>query len=147
MRGFPLRYDLALVKILDAISYRDFPPVLRKIYVRCLWAALAAIALTIVFVIVRDVRNWPRSSWLYLIPVAGGFTPACIIVPVGWWLRRRIVREWGISRGRLCTHCAYNVSDLTPAGTCPECGNAYDSLADSATWARAGLKVSSIIEA
>jgi hypothetical protein len=127
------------VKLLSTITYRQVPPVLRKIYVRCFWASVAAVLITIAFVIVRDVQNWPRKSWSFYLPVIGGFTPACIILPLGWWLRRRIVREWSISQGRLCTHCAYNISTLAAAGTCPECGGAYDTKADAATWAKAGL--------
>jgi hypothetical protein len=135
------------VKLLDAISYRGTPPVLRTIYRRCFWASVVVVILTIAFIIVRDLQNWPRKSWAYYLPVIGGFLPGLVILPWGWWLRRRILRDWRISRGRLCTHCAYNVSALAPAGTCPECGNAYDSVADAATWSKVGLKVSSIIEA
>ena len=127
------------VKVLATITYRHFPPVLRRISVRCFWVSLAVVILTIAFVIVRDIRHWPRRPWNVITPIIGGFTPACIIFPLGWWLRRGIVREWHEASGRLCTHCAYNVSTLAAAGTCPECGGEYDSQADAATWTKAGL--------
>jgi len=137
-QSFP--YTPFPVKVLVAITYRHYPPVLRKIYVRCFWVSLAVVTLTVAFVIVRDFQQWPRRPWTVIVPVVGGFAPACIIFPLSWWLRRGIVREWHKARGRLCTHCAYDISTLAAAGTCPECGGAYDANADAATWAKAGLK-------
>ena len=53
------------------------------------------------------------------------------------WIRRALVR----SGGRLCTGCAYDVSRLAAAGTCPQCGRAYDFKKDRALWEAVGVRL------
>lgn len=59
-----------------------------------------------------------------------------------WWLlRTRSIRRALLeSEGRLCTHCAYNVSALAPLGTCPECGKPYDVDTDKPLWESVGAR-------
>ena len=94
---------------------------------------------TVVFVIVRGPLGIPRSGVWRFVPLMMGLSPIVVSMPVGHWMLRGIRREWHATGGRLCTHCAYDVSDLAPAGTCPECGGAYDIAADAEIWAASGL--------
>ena len=89
-------------------------------------------------VIARRVLGIPNRGIVRLIPLAFSVTPMFIVGPIWWWRTawvRRAVRDSG---WRLCTHCAYDVSALSPSGTCPECGNAYDVKRDAALWEQAG---------
>lgn len=36
--------------------------------------------------------------------------------------------------GRICTHCAYNVSGLPDTSMCPQCGNRIDLKTDKRLW-------------
>ncbi len=54
--------------------------------------------------------------------------------------RRSIRRSLRESQGRLCTHCAYDVSKLAPSGTCPECGKPYDIEKDKVLWEVVGAR-------
>ncbi len=86
--------------------------------------AVAAIA----WLILRKPLGLPRGfAYDFGAPILG-LTPL-------WLLRtRRIRRALLKSEGRLCTHCAYDVSTLDPAGTCPECGRPYDIARDAPLW-------------
>ncbi len=106
----------------------------------CIWASIVAVLLVIGFLFLRWYFNWPRTGWLRMVPLIGGLVPSCIIFPIGWLMRRSLYREWHGSDGRLCMYCGYNVSALAVAGTCPECGNAYDVERDGAVWAKSGLR-------
>jgi hypothetical protein len=73
----------------------------------------------------------------YLIP----FIPFVLFVPIMVFVMRRLIR---VSRrvhaaaGRLCVYCGYDVSRLTPKGTCPECGGPYDHVLCRAMWSNVG---------
>ena len=97
---------------------------------------LAALA----WVIFRGPMGVPRGfAYRYgaLVLVA---VPFVVIWP--WWLlrTRHIRRALLESEGRLCTHCAYNVSTLAPAGICPECGKPYDIERDKPLWEAVGAR-------
>lgn len=96
---------------------------------------------TVVFVIVRGPLGIPRSGVWRFVPLMMGMSPIVVVMPIGHWMLRGIRRDWHTAAGRLCTHCAYDVSDLAPAGTCPECGGAYDIAKDASIWAASGLQL------
>ena len=87
----------------------------------------------------RGVGGWGRFVYRYggLVLVA---VPFFVIWP--WWLlrTRSIRRALLASEGRLCTHCAYDVSTIAPSGTCPECGKPYDIEKDKPLWEAVGVR-------
>ena len=83
-----------------------------------------------------------RGSALSYMAVMGWLMLTVIVMAVSLRrLRRRLRRELGASGGRLCTHCIYNLKDLPPRGSCPECGHEYDAEFDARTWWGAGFEV------
>jgi|GEM_PF-1211827 len=132
-------YSADAMTVTDRILARHLAPVLRRNVLGCIWASVVAVVLVVAFLFLRSHFNWPRTGWLRVVPLLGGLLPACVILPIGWMMRRSLHRDWRESGGRLCAHCGYNVSALPPAGTCPECGKAYDIERDAAMWARSGL--------
>jgi hypothetical protein len=122
-------------------AQRVFPPVMRRglyLYLGlCCLFALAAIG----WVILRNPMGVPRG-WAYrygaMIP---GFMPLLVFMPL-WFLRTRHIRlALHEAQGRLCTHCAYDVSRLPPSGTCPECGHHYDIEKDKPLWQAIGASL------
>ncbi len=117
-----------------------FPPVMR----RGLWwllgvstfMGLAAVA----WVVLRRPLGVPRGFAYRYGALFLGLSPVVLIWP--WWLMRTrwIRRALLESEGRLCTHCAYDVSTLAPAGACPECGKAYDIEKDKSLWEAVGAR-------
>lgn len=124
---------------IDRILARDLAPVLRRNALWCIWTSVAVVLLVIVFLCLRWYFNWPKHGWMRVLPLLGGLLPSCIILPIGWVMRRSVHREWLESGGRLCAHCGYNVSALAAAGICPECGQTYDIEKDGAMWAKSGM--------
>ncbi len=58
------------------------------------------------------------------------------------WSRRTLQRRLDAASGRLCIHCAYDLSALGDPGRCPECGNAYVLVQSARAWHAAGFVVS-----
>jgi hypothetical protein len=121
-------------------SPQVFPPVMR----RGLWwllglstfMGLAAVA----WVVLRGPLGVPRGFAYRYGALFLGLPPIIVLWP--WWLfRTRSIRKALLeSEGRLCTHCAYDVSTLEPAGTCPECGKPYDIEKDKPLWEAVGAR-------
>ena len=124
----------------DERSAVVFPPVMR----RGVWRLLG---LTAIFAVAA-------VAWVGLrgpLGVARGFAyrfgalvlvavPFVVVWPL-WLLRTRHIRRALLrSEGRLCTSCAYDVSTLAPAGTCPECGGSYDIEKDRVVWEAVGVR-------
>lgn len=98
--------------------------------------ALAAIA----WVILRKPLGVPRGFAYRYGALVLGLVPVVFVWPV-WLLRTRSIRRGLLeSEGRLCTHCAYDVSTLAPSGTCPECGRDYDTEKDRPLWEAVGAR-------
>lgn len=57
--------------------------------------------------------------------------PIVIVQPLWVYRDRHLARLAGDRQGRLRPRCAYNVSTLGPAGTCPECGKPCDIARDA----------------
>lgn len=102
------------------------PPVMRRGVWWMLGLSAFFVLAPIAWVALRKPLGVPRGlAYRYgaLVLVA---VPFVIIQPL-WVLRTRYIRKALVeSEGRLCTHCAYDVSSLPPSGTCPECGKPYD---------------------
>lgn len=110
------------------------PPVMR----RGVWWLLGLSAFcglaAVLWWVLRGPLGVPRGFAYRYGAVVLGLLPIMVLGP--WWTRRtrhirRALRESG---GRLCTHCAYDVSTLAPSGTCPECGKPYDGEKDKPLW-------------
>lgn len=91
---------------------------------------LAAVA----WAILRRPLGVPRGFAYRYGSMVLGLVPVMVVWP-WWYVRTRSIRRALLeSEGRLCTHCAYDVSTLDPAGTCPECGKPYDIARDAPLW-------------
>ncbi len=49
-------------------------------------------------------------------------------------LRRRALRQLEAAAFRTCLHCRYDLSCCADAGTCPECGHAFDTSKLEESW-------------
>lgn len=117
-----------------------FPPVMR----RGLWWALGLSAFfslaSIAWVVLRGPLGAPRGLAHRYGALALVAVPFFVVWPL-WMLRTRHIRRALLrSGGRLCTHCAYDVSALAPEGTCPECGELYDIRKDKPLWESVGAR-------
>ncbi len=117
-----------------------FAPAVRRVWVWAISLSILIVLTTIIYAVLREPLDLPRHGWARWLPLALGLLPLCIILPTSHWILRNIRKDWATSGGRLCTHCAYDVSKLPPAGKCPECGKNYDILADAQVWKLSGLK-------
>ncbi len=126
------------MKALRYFDFRHTAPVVRRWTLTCTAVALGLGAVGVGYALLREYLGLPWHGWYKLIPLALVWMPIFVVAPI-WYLRTRAVRR-AIHRsgGRLCTHCAYDLSTLGPAGTCPECGRAYDVEKDAALWAELG---------
>jgi hypothetical protein len=132
------------VSFLDWINLRHLPPVLRRrtVYYAVATLVFAATTLACVWVF-RDLRL--RYTWLpRTLPLLLGLTPTVLFMPIMMWHQRRLRRRFHAAGGRLCTHCAYDLSTLGPHGTCPECGNTFDTEKDELLWLAAKMRISRI---
>lgn len=114
------------------------PPVWSRWTIRALALAVLCVIAAIVLVLLRIELGWPKRG-----PSRYAIFALCLapflIHPIVNFHHRHIRRAWHASRGRLCTHCAYDLSTIEPAGICPECGKAYDVESDAILWKIAGL--------
>ena len=73
-------------------------------------------------------RLWKTASGVF------GFLPVLVLQPWWHWRKRDLRHLAKRVDGRLCPHCAYDISTLDPIGTCPECGGTYDIARDAPLW-------------
>ncbi|QOJ14118.1 MAG: hypothetical protein HRU75_05500 [Planctomycetia bacterium] len=116
------------------------PPVMRRGVAWWLILSSIAAAAALAWVLLRGPLDLPRRGVFRYVPLALGLVPLLIINPVYLWRTAWIRRAAALADGRLCTHCAYNVTGLPDAGRCPECGNAYDVAADAVLWQAIALR-------
>jgi hypothetical protein len=117
-----------------------FPPVMR----RGLWWLLGLSAFLVLaavaWAVLRKPLGVPRGFAYRFGAMVLGLLPILVIFPC-WFFRTRSIRRALLeSEGRLCTHCAYDVSTLAPSGTCPECGKPYDIEKDKVLWEAVGAR-------
>ncbi|MCC7389753.1 MAG: hypothetical protein IT431_13405 [Phycisphaerales bacterium] len=117
-----------------------FPPVMR----RGVWWLLGLTVLfavaAVAWVVLRGPLGVPRGFAYRFGALVLVAAPFVVVWPL-WLLRTRHIRRALVrSEGRLCTHCAYDVSTLSPAGTCPECGGLYDIEKDRVVWEGVGVR-------
>lgn len=119
---------------------KDSPPVMR----RGLWWLMGMSACfvlgPIAWMVLRGPLGVPQGFAYRHGALVLMFVPSFVILPL-WMLRvRSIHRALLESEGRLCTHCAYDVSSLARSGMCPECGKAYDIEKDKVLWEVVGAR-------
>ncbi len=135
-----LRYAPSIMPPASPSKPQVFPPVMR----RGLWWLLGLSTFmglsAVAWVVLRGPLGVPRGFAYRYGALFLGLPPVVVLLP--WWLyRTRSIRQALLeSEGRLCTHCAYNVSTLEPAGTCPECGKPYDIDKDKVLWEAVGAR-------
>jgi len=115
------------------------PPVWSRSTKISLALAILCVVTALAVAFLRGPLGWNKRGPARYVTMGLGFVPALVIFPYVHHSRRHIRRAWHVSRGRLCTHCAYDLSTLEPAGICPECGRAYDVESDALLWKLAGL--------
>jgi hypothetical protein len=115
------------------------PPVVWRTTRGCLMLAILCAVLACGLTAWRYTLADRRRPWQRYTIMTFGFLPALVIFPLGALRLRGVTRAWQRTGGRLCTHCAYDITGLTDRGTCPECGRGYDVEADAARWGEVGL--------
>lgn len=117
-----------------------YPPVMRRGLVWLWGLSVLFSAVAIAWVIFRKPLGVPRGFAFRYTAMIIGLLPIVVVFPL-WLIRTRHIRRALLrSEGRLCTHCAYDVSTLAPAGICPECGKAYDIEKDKTLWEAVGAR-------
>lgn len=125
----------------DQLTWWQVPPVLRKQVRNYVLAAIACSLAAVVLVWLRNPLGIPREPWGRYGPLVFGLLPLAIVWPLFLLGRRRIHRDFIEARGRLCTHCAYNLTSTADQGTCPECGKPFDAAKDAETWRLSGFNL------
>ena len=105
-----------------------------------LWvgAALVFVVAAIAWAVLRKLDIVPRTGLSRFVTPLLGAAPVVVFLPLWHWRTRHLRRALFASRFRLCTNCAYDLSALAPIGTCPECGETYDAVADVELWSLQG---------
>ncbi len=120
----------------------SLPPILRRRYFRygTLFVVLTVPCMLVLF---GQVGMGGPRPWRMFGPSVLAFSPFFITYTVASILRFRLRRAFLAAEGRLCTECGYDLRSSGDAGTCPECGVAFDTASDRRRWATAGFIVSS----
>jgi hypothetical protein len=127
------------MRLRDLSPWFNTPPVLRRTSRR--WAiAVLAVLLSLGLVLLLDEwLEWGERRVVRGVVTLLSLLPLLVICPLTSIAVLRLRRTYVKAGGRLCPHCAYNVSSLGDRGTCPECGGAFDVIADAPMWRRAGM--------
>lgn len=92
------------------------------------WIFGVVFLLTLPVALMLSVRLTPyRSGWILLSLPLGWIAASLLghLAELGWLLHMR--RRLDARRWQICESCGYDTSATGPAGTCPECGNAFDN--------------------
>jgi hypothetical protein len=116
------------------VLFAPGPPMLVRGRKWLLYATLACFVIAGTYVILDDPLNLPHRRWWKRAAVGVALFPIVVLQPLWVYRTRHLSRLAKQTQGRLCAHCAYDVSTLDPAGTCPECGKAYDIARDAPLW-------------
>lgn len=105
-----------------------------------LWIGTGAlfVLLAIAWFVLREFQVVPRRGHWRHVTILLALAPFYLVYPLWQWRARRLREALFASRFRLCTRCAYDLSTLSPTGTCPECGHDYDAVRDVARWEQTG---------
>lgn len=117
------------------LSSAELPPVVRRAMGWWIGMSLVLAAIGGGWVVLRGPLGLPRQGAYRYVPLVAGLAPLVVVNPWYAWRTAWLRRALKASKGRLCTHCGYDVSALGVSGTCPECGGSYDIAADAALWA------------
>lgn len=115
-------------------SSPTLPPVMRRGVAWWLGALFTCAIAACGWIALRRPLGLPRDGVYRYVPMMLGLAPILLVNPLYLWRTAWLRRALAASNGKLCTHCAYDVSGLAPSGTCPECGGAYDVEADAKLW-------------
>lgn len=141
--GLRDRIDLVPPKSSNPTMY---PPVMRRGLFWLLVLSVLFPVAAIAWVIFRTPLGVPRGFAFRFGALILSLFPFVLLWPL-WLIRTRHIRRALLrSEGRLCTHCAYDVSTLAPAGICPECGKAYDIEKDKPLWEAVGARYEAAAE-
>lgn len=124
----------------DMLNWFQCPPVIRRQVRNSVLAAVVFSGAAVGLVVLREPLGIPREPWGRYGPLVLGLTPVVVLWPMFLLGRRRMRRQFSEARGRLCTHCGYNLAPMGESGTCPECGERFDAAADAGMWKAAEFK-------
>jgi hypothetical protein len=110
------------------------PPVVRRAAYWLLGIVSVFEIAAVAWVVLRTPLGLPLRGAYSIVPLALALLPLLVVNPLYLWHTASVRRSLAASGGRLCTHCAYDVSGLEPAGVCPECGKPYNIDTDGILW-------------
>ncbi|MBL0928107.1 MAG: hypothetical protein IBJ11_10735 [Phycisphaerales bacterium] len=116
------------------------PPAVRRLVA---WFFLPAISWVVCAIIALTpaVREWAATPRLWV----GVAIPLLLVAPLLvcivflWKGQRRIRRAVVAASGRACVNCTGDLRGKGDTGTCPACGQAFDTAADQRSWSRVGM--------
>lgn len=120
------------------LAHPNLPPVMRRGAYWWLAATLFFAAAAIAWQLLKQPLGLPRSGIYRFVVLALGLTPVLVVNPIYLWRTAWLRRAVKAADGRLCRHCAFDLNGLPANGSCPECGNTYDTEADRALWLSSG---------
>jgi hypothetical protein len=115
------------------------PPVVRRWTFAFIGASVTCLVIAIAAIVVRESLGLPKKGWSLAVPMIFGFLPMAVLWPLAYWRTRWIRTAFRESGGRLCVHCAYDLSVAGVSGRCPECGKPFDRERDAEVWRHAGF--------
>ncbi len=106
------------------VPSRQLPPFVRRQYIRFLVYAVAGLA-AILLLIGLSVVAYPQSSFSSFVMYSTFAYPAISVLLVALW-DKRLTRWLKAVEYRLCPECGSQLTGLSGATACPECGVTCD---------------------
>ena len=112
----------------------EVPPAMLRAKNWWLRLTLVPAAAAVLWIALRGPLGLPRTGFFRFLPMLIAVVPILIINTIFLWRSMSIRRAVRVTRGQLCTHCAYSLIGLDARGMCPECGASYDKEVDAPLW-------------
>jgi hypothetical protein len=120
-------------------EWNHAPPYVRWLGWRYLLFACVFSSAAIAMAILKRPLGMRGVDWFKWATLGVGLVPLVAVMPICQWMLGRTRRKFEAARGRLCTHCGYDLTGLAPKGACPECGKSFEADRDAEAWRRVGF--------
>ena len=128
-------------------EWNHAPPYVRWLGWRYLLFACVFSSAAIAMAIFKRPLGMRGVEWYKWTILGVGLAPLVAVMPICQWMLGRTRRKFEAARGRLCTHCGYDLSAHGEAGLCSECGQPFDARRNAEAWKRAGFVVTDSVSA